>query len=236
MQTIGELVRKTPCIALDAVGTVLRPNPPAAQVYWECGRQHGCRLEQEVVRQRLRLAFDEQEAVDLSGDLRTSEDREVARWRSIVHAVFQEHPPETRERIFAELFEHYSHGAAWAVFEDAAKVIPALRAAGKQLILASNFDRRLRTVVGDLGLDQWFDHVVISSEVGWRKPARPFFAAIATAAERAPSEIIYVGDDMRNDYMGAAEAGMIAVHLDRRTHCRNASSARCIPSLDRLLL
>ena len=54
-------------------------------------------------------------------------------------------------------------------------------------------------------------HLVISSEVGWRKPARAFFAAVVGAAGVAPGEVLHVGDDPVNDVEGARRAGLKAL-------------------------
>jgi putative hydrolase of the HAD superfamily len=56
--------------------------------------------------------------------------------------------------------------------------------------------------------------VVISSLVGWRKPAPQFFDALVAAAECDRDQLLYVGDDERNDLDGATAAGLRAVLLD----------------------
>ena len=57
-------------------------------------------------------------------------------------------------------------------------------------------------------------HIVISSEVGWRKPARQFFIALGREAAAPLNEVLYVGDDLENDYWGARAAGLEAFVLD----------------------
>src|SRR5205823_12064018 len=84
---------------------------------------------------------------------------------------------------------------------------------GYILGLESNYDRRLRRVVaGTPGL-QPIRQLVISSEVGWRKPAPEFFAAVCRAAELPAEQIAFVGDDRDNDYDGARRAGLRAILL-----------------------
>jgi putative hydrolase of the HAD superfamily len=57
-------------------------------------------------------------------------------------------------------------------------------------------------------------HLVISSEVGWRKPAREFFEQVVSAAGVPASEIVFVGDDPVNDDEGARRAGLNVLLLD----------------------
>ena len=54
-------------------------------------------------------------------------------------------------------------------------------------------------------------HLVISSEVGWRKPAPGFFAALCARVGLPAGEVLLVGDDRVNDYDGATAAGLRAV-------------------------
>jgi putative hydrolase of the HAD superfamily len=77
--------------------------------------------------------------------------------------------------------------------------------------MASNYDARLRSVAAGLPELRPLRHLVISSEVGWRKPAPEFFAALCERTGLAPGAILFVGDDPANDYDGATAAGLRAV-------------------------
>src|SRR5262249_28243110 len=80
----------------------------------------------------------------------------------------------------------------------------------------SNYDRRLYSVAAGLADLRRIEHVVISADVGWRKPAAEFFAALCRKLGRRPDEILFVGDDPTNDYAGAQAAGLRAVLYDPR--------------------
>src|SRR5437764_899923 len=54
------------------------------------------------------------------------------------------------------------------------------------------------------------DAVVLSCEVGVRKPHPRFFAAVVEALGVDPGGALFVGDSMRDDVLGAAAAGMRA--------------------------
>ena len=51
------------------------------------------------------------------------------------------------------------------------------------------------------------DRVVVSAAVGYRKPAAEFFREVVRVAGCEPREVLFVGDDMENDYEGATAAG-----------------------------
>jgi putative hydrolase of the HAD superfamily len=95
-----------------------------------------------------------------------------------------------------------------------AAVLAELARRGLALGVASNFDRRLRTVAAGLPELTAVRHLVISSEVGWRKPAPEFFAEVVRAVGCDPGEVLLVGDDRPNDHDGAIAAGLRAVLLD----------------------
>jgi putative hydrolase of the HAD superfamily len=113
-------------------------------------------------------------------------------------------------------------------------VLHALSAHGHVLGLASNFDRRLRPLVEALPPLRPIKHVVISSEIGWRKPAANFYAEMCRQAGSPAQDILYVGDDFANDYEGARTAGLRAVLLAPH-HRITVPPEACIKSLSDLL-
>jgi putative hydrolase of the HAD superfamily len=199
-------------IFFDAVGTLIFPDPPAPRVYAEVGRRYGSRLSETEIAARFRAAFRREEDRDLANDLRTSEAREAARWRSIVGEVLDD--VSDAEACFRELFAHFGRPEAWRCDAEAGPVLEQLAERGYALGLASNYDARLRGVAAGLPELRPIRHLVISSEVGWRKPAPGFFAALCRAAELPPGQVLLVGDDRVNDYEGAREAGLQALLLD----------------------
>lgn len=198
-------------VFFDAVGTLIHPDPPAPRVYAAAGRRFGSRLDETTIAALFRAAFRRQEEVDRAGNLRTDEAREVARWRAIVGEVFDD--IRDTETCFQELYFHFAQPGAWRCQPESAAVFAALAERGHLLGIASNFDHRLRGLVENMPALRPMRHLVISSEIGWRKPAPEFFAAMCRQAGSAPEHVLYVGDDLVNDYQGALSAGVRAVLL-----------------------
>jgi putative hydrolase of the HAD superfamily len=199
----------TRAVFFDAVGTLIHPDPAAAVAYAAVARRLGSRLTEAEIAARFRTAFAREEALDLANGLRTSEERERRRWRHIVGAVLDD--VCDGERCFEELFAHFARPDAWRCDADATAVLAELERRGYVLGMASNYDGRLRSVVAGKPELRPVRHLVISSEVGWRKPAPEFFAALAAATGLAPADILFVGDDRANDFDGARAAGLQAV-------------------------
>jgi len=202
-------MRLARAIYFDAVGTLIHPEPSAAAVYAEVGRRHGSRLRRDVIRGRFAAAFARQEEIDRAAGWRTSEARERERWRSIVAEVLDDVVDPAA--CFAELYDHFAQPAAWRCDAAAPQVLGELKRRGHVVGLASNYDGRLRAVLA--GMDLEVERVLVSAELGWRKPAVPFFEALCTQADVEPAEVLYVGDDADSDYAGALAAGLQAVLL-----------------------
>src|SRR5208282_1862494 len=116
---------------------------------------------------------------------------------------------------FRELFAHFSRPSAWRCDKDAGGVIEQMARQAYVLGVASNYDSRLRPVVAGLPALRPVQHLVISSEVGWRKAAKPFFESLCRTARLPAHQILLVGDDLVNDYEGARAAGLEAVLVAR---------------------
>jgi putative hydrolase of the HAD superfamily len=201
-------------IVIDAVGTLIEPFPPVAEVYSTEARRQGVDLDPAEVRARFRRHFRDDEADDLRGPMVTDEAVEHRRWRRIVARVLPELPDF--ERGFAALWDHFGRPVAWRCYPDVAPALRAWSASRIPVRIASNFDARLRAVVGGLDdLSGYREGLVISSEVGFRKPHPAFYAAACQSLGLPPERVLFVGDDPENDVLGPRRAGLGGLLLDR---------------------
>jgi putative hydrolase of the HAD superfamily len=201
-------------VAFDAVGTLLHPHPPAGMAYAEVGHRLGSRYSLAEITPRFAAAYAREEERDLADSLRTSEVRERQRWQTIVAEVLDDVVDPAR--CFADLYAHFSRPGAWRCEGGIESVLDALGARGIRVTMASNMDHRLRDVVAGFPELRRLDPLVISAEVGWRKPAREFYMALCRGLDLAADKVLYVGDDLVNDYDGAAAAGLRPLLFDPR--------------------
>ena len=214
----------TRAVFFDAVGTLLHPDPPAADAYALVGERFGSRLPRAVITRRFGAAFRRQDELDRTSGLHSGEEREVARWRGIVAEVLDD--VADPDGCFRELYDHFARPAAWRVEPDAAATLHALAARGLVLGVCSNFDHRLRGLLTGLPELARIRQFVISSEVGWKKPAPGFFAEVVRAAEAPANRVLIVGDDVDNDFAGASAAGLHALLFDPHGHSNLAPECR----------
>jgi putative hydrolase of the HAD superfamily len=201
-------------IVLDAVGTLIKPTPSVADAYTQAAERQGVALDRDEVQRRFQRTFRDDAIRGDRGIYSTDETIERRRWREIVAQVLPE--VADPERAFDELWDHFGRPGSWRCFPDAVPALRAFHEAGMEVCIGSNFDGRLRQVVSGLPeLAAMVDGLVVSSEIGYRKPHKSFFEAVSGRLGLPPERILSVGDDLENDVYGAIEAGLSAVFLDR---------------------
>jgi HAD superfamily hydrolase (TIGR01549 family) len=100
-----------------------------------------------------------------------------------------------------------------------------LRAGAKKLLaqtqprcklgLISNFTHApvIYKSLRKLDLCKHFNAIVVSEEVGWRKPSPEIFQAALTRLQVRAGEVVYVGDSPIEDVKGAKEAGLTTIFV-----------------------
>ncbi|MBL9142771.1 MAG: HAD-IA family hydrolase [Verrucomicrobiaceae bacterium] len=210
-------------VFFDAVGTLIRLKEPVGSTYSAVALQYGIDLPPEHLEAAFRSEWARCPAPFHEGSA-PDDDREW--WRDLVNRVFETAGivGGVGSDLFDDLYDHFARPDTWEVFPD---VRPALErlAVRCRLFVLSNFDRRLRRILGGHGLDSCFDGMIISSEVGVSKPHPRIFDVALRAARIPPGSCLHVGDELKADGDGAREAGMRFFHVRRPEH-----------GLDRILL
>ena len=66
-----------------------------------------------------------------------------------------------------------------------------------------------------LGIDQFFDHIILSTQFGFRKPDPRLFTIACALLDTPPTEAVYIGNALETDVKGAKEIGMHMILIDR---------------------
>ncbi len=66
-----------------------------------------------------------------------------------------------------------------------------------------------------------FEEIVISEEVGWRKPNHIIFETVINKLEIQPQDALFVGDNFDADVVGSKAMGMDAVWINRKNRPEN---------------
>jgi putative hydrolase of the HAD superfamily len=102
------------------------------------------------------------------------------------------------------------------VYPDVEPTLSGLRAKGLKLGLVSNgFKQDLDYVLGELGLEKWFDAVVCIDSCNCVKPDKEIFLYALDKLGVEAYEAVFVGDSVVHDYEGALKVGIKSYLIDR---------------------
>lgn len=214
-------------VTFDAGGTLLAPHPSVGEVYAEVLRAFDLERDASSLESSFRAAFT---AVSKNAAVLDPEEREKDFWRQVVRRTILDNPiPEAVfPDVFATMWEAFSHGTRWRVFDGSHQLLQSLRDRGYQLGILSNWDRRLHSVLKETGLAGLFETVVISADVGIEKPDTGIFRAAETLLGQPAAACLHVGDSRHHDLAGARGAGWTALLV------RNDDGPVDLPSIGNL--
>lgn len=197
-------------VLFDALGTLVRLEPPAPRLRTELERATGVDVGAEAAER----GFAAEIAFYLDNHMRGGDEAGLHALRDDCAAVLD-----------AALGVHGLDRAAvrtamlgslvFTAFPDAAPALRALRSAGVRVVVVSNWDRSLPTALAQAGLGALVDGVVSSAEVGRAKPAPEPFRAGLELAGAAAGDALFVGDSPDTDIAGARGAGIRALLVAR---------------------
>ncbi len=197
----------TRLLTVDAAGTLVRPWPSVGAVYGRTAREHGIEVSDEEVNTKFYKTFGR-----LQTCKQTNEGEESEFWRQVVTQTFRPFAGNKNlDPLFEELWNLFAKGECWKLAEKAESTLNTLRVRGYELAVLSNNDARLRSVLADLKIDQAFDHLFISSEMGCEKPELEIFRKVEQTMDRKSNEILHLGDSHSRDFLGARKAGWSAL-------------------------
>lgn len=114
------------------------------------------------------------------------------------------------------IFDHWWDYAGLELYPDVMETIGALREKGVLVgILTNGFKYDYSEILEILGLSDFFDLVMGPDSCGCGKPDRRIFQYALDTLGLDPSEVVYVGNDYEKDYIGARDAGMLPLMIDR---------------------
>lgn len=201
-------------VIFDVGGTLIEPYPPVGEVYSAAGEKYGMHAdpaEIQCIFGDMLAMHERQAALIASGD-------EKAWWSGFVSSVMGQAAGRLANfnDFFEEVYEHFEYRDSWRFFPETEEVLEALRSKGFRMAVASNWDSRLIALCKDMGIDKYFEFMVVSALVGVAKPDPGIFRIVLQKAGLSSEEALYVGDNLENDGYGARNAGIPAVIIDRR--------------------
>ena len=219
MDSVGEQLRPEviEAVSFDVNGTLIH-SPRLGAIYAEVLARHDRGVDEVRLEAAIRQVWVELECARLPGSDRFCGPGGARQfWSRFADRVCLHLDLEPPSRFAkAELFDRFSRGEAWVVFDEVEDVLRCLGSAGYRLAILSNWDERLPRLLADLDLERYFEAIVFSSAVGVEKPFPPIFSVLLETLDLQPEAVLHVGDRNREDIEGAIGVGMQAFRVDRR--------------------
>jgi len=215
-------------VFFDAAGTLMRTRVRVGETYARIAANHGKTVSPADLADRFRLCFAAAPRLAFPG---AAEETVCALerkwWKDLVCEIFRPWAPfEDFEEYFNELFDYFASYEAWVLYPEALDTLHELKRRGLILDVISNFDSRLIGILAGLGVRPLFDHVFLSSRVGYAKPDAQIFRAALRQHGLKPAEALHVGDNQLCDLQGADQAGLWAVLIDRDSEAKDFGPER----------
>jgi putative hydrolase of the HAD superfamily len=146
----------------------------------------------------------------LSGEYDFQEQR-----RRRIRGIFQDEsiPDNQADEFFGFFLKGYED--AWEVFPDVVPFLEANQHLGLG-VLSDGAQDQQELKLKRIGIHKYFDFILTAESEGMSKPDPAFFLRGCAAAGKEPSSVIYVGDNLKKDAIGACRAGLNGVWIDRK--------------------
>lgn len=104
---------------------------------------------------------------------------------------------------------------SWVLFPGVQKMLQQVRSLGLKIGVLSNArsDWAIREIVERLNLTKYFDAIVTSAAVGFRKPRPEPFQRILKLLDLDASEVVMIGNSMEADIAGARPLGIRTIRV-----------------------
>lgn len=208
-------------VFFDFFNTLVDYDPPREQLQVAACREFGIEIEPQTMRRALSAGdqFYYQEIARLPESRRSAAEKMAlyAQYEArILEGLGVEVSEEEALKIMAKFGALMRQlGAKFVLFADVEPALAQLKDRGLRLGLITNVDRDLSPTCDELGLSSYLDFLVTSMAVGAVKPAPAIFKAALERAGVDASEAMHVGDQYYSDVLGARNAGIRALLVDR---------------------
>jgi HAD superfamily hydrolase (TIGR01549 family) len=106
--------------------------------------------------------------------------------------------------------------ASATLYPETKNVLAGLKEKNLKIGLISNLGSLYKKPFFDLQLDEYFDEILFSCDVGLRKPDPKIYQRMIEKLKIEPNRAIMTGDKIHADVDGPKSIGMNAVHLNRK--------------------
>jgi FMN phosphatase YigB (HAD superfamily) len=210
-------------IVFDCADTLLRMDPSRAEIFRDVATAAGIPIPLlDVERAYETVDF----AIKMKSSALGSHEARLGFYYSINAALcnvlgIQRSLSTLHPRLVAE----FGRRRQWRPFPDVVEALHQL-ASRVPLYVLANWDCDLPAVLRNAGLDGFFRAALSSGILGSEKPERACFETFLSRTSLVASTIVYVGNEYVADVIGARDAGITPLLVDRSGKMRSADCVR----------
>jgi putative hydrolase of the HAD superfamily len=211
------LLSKFKAVFFDVGGTMISVHPSVGDVYAKHARDFGFSGTSYELNEGFRSQWKKMGGIESLGN-KSGPEAEEKFWKDLVFEVFQPLGGLNRfDEYFELIFEVFRDGSNWKIHEDVieSRIFEKLKARGIILGVISNWDSRLTSTLENLKLAEHFKFILPSAVVGSAKPDNKIFEEALRLSGVKPQEACHIGDEVKTDIVGARNAGIHGILLDR---------------------
>lgn len=198
-------------IFFDLGETLVYRNPSLLHITARFLKKEGFNMRKEFIGRVLNNCAIKMKPVVESGRVPDS-----GKWKIYMSMVFKELGIKN-QKLTVKLMQHLKKGTSFRLFPDVKKILKYLKKAGFKLGVISNASPEAENILKRTGINNIFDSVIISENVGFEKPDVMIFKSALKTLKVLPQDAIYVGDNFIADIKGAIKAGILPVWLHRKS-------------------
>lgn len=130
----------------------------------------------------------------------------------VLKPFFDDFPPETNmmEEVMID-FWNENLPKCFTPNKSILNLLNEIRKKMKIAIITNGVTERQKAKIINSGLDSYFETILISEEVGYRKPDKIIFDIVLDKLDLKAEEVLFVGDNLVLDINGSQGAGMTGV-------------------------
>lgn len=121
--------------------------------------------------------------------------------------------------LLAQLFRAISRKRL-LLYPDVKRILDALKPVYRLALVSDAQPCFALPEIRAVGLEGYFDPIVISASHGFRKPDPRLYEEALSAMGLSPSEAVFVGNDMYRDMFGAQRVGLKTIYFNTDQGCK----------------
>ncbi|XP_050521679.1 rhythmically expressed gene 2 protein-like [Daktulosphaira vitifoliae] len=214
-------------ITFDITGTIFKYRTSPAEEYWTVLLKHGVQVKKPIIKDLINKNMYEMTKKHPNFGLKTGLGWENY-WKSFAHNVISD--TLCKQNIFIhnkkltniidDLMQTYSTGDTFVLQNGVISLLQYLKSKQIPLGIISNYDPRIKDIIKNHRLENYFSFILSSYEVGFAKPSVEIFQKAESFVKDYSDKklFLHVGDSYTLDYVAAKNAGWSAflVHTDKQ--------------------